>query len=47
MEDSSCKGYIDLAEVASVTPAKSMPGAPKKADDNSFIEVSLGLLLIL
>ncbi|XP_070199867.1 myotubularin-related protein 13-like isoform X2 [Littorina saxatilis] len=39
MEDSHCKGFIDLAEVESVQPVKSMPGAPKKADENSFIEV--------
>ena len=39
MEDSHCKGFIDLAEVVSVQPVKNMPGAPKKADENSFIEV--------
>ncbi|KAK7481835.1 hypothetical protein BaRGS_00026861, partial [Batillaria attramentaria] len=39
MEDSHCKGYIDLAEVESVQPVKTMPGAPKKAEENSFIEV--------
>nr|KAG5695682.1 hypothetical protein BaRGS_022359 [Batillaria attramentaria] len=38
MEDSHCKGYIDLAEVESVQPVKTMPGAPKKAEENSFIE---------
>lgn len=39
MEDSTCKGFIDLAEVESVQLIKNMPGAPKKADENSFIEV--------
>ncbi|XP_076471850.1 myotubularin-related protein 13-like isoform X2 [Babylonia areolata] len=39
MEDSNYRGFIDLAEVESVQPVKIMPGAPKKADENSFIEV--------
>ncbi|KAL8615600.1 hypothetical protein ACOMHN_026590 [Nucella lapillus] len=39
MEDSNFRGFIDLAEVESVQPVKVMPGAPKKADENSFIEV--------
>jgi len=38
-EDSHCKGYIDLAEVQSVTPLKNVQGAPKKADDNAFFEL--------
>lgn len=46
MEDSNCKGFIDLAEVESVQPVKSMPGAPKKADENSFIEVTLPITLL-
>lgn len=46
MEDSNCKGFIDLAEVESVQPVKSMPGAPKKADENSFIEVTLPFTLL-
>ncbi|KAH9519121.1 ARS-binding factor 1, partial [Bulinus truncatus] len=37
-EDPSCKGFIDLAEVESVTLMKNIPGAPKKNEDNSFIE---------
>ncbi|XP_050410421.1 myotubularin-related protein 13 isoform X2 [Patella vulgata] len=39
MEDSSCKGFIDLAEVESVIPQKNLPGAPKKAEENSFFEI--------
>ncbi|KAI4495975.1 hypothetical protein M0802_008190 [Mischocyttarus mexicanus] len=39
MEDSHCKGYIDLAEVVSVTPAAPMPGPPKKTDDKSFFDL--------
>ena len=38
-EDSHCKGYIDLAEVQSVTPLKNVQGAPKKAEDSAFFEV--------
>lgn len=39
MEDSHCKGYIDLAEVMSVTPAAAAPGPPKKTDDKSFFDL--------
>nr|CAD7573991.1 unnamed protein product [Timema californicum] len=39
MEDSHCKGYIDLAEVMSVTPAPPAPGPPKKTDDKSFFDL--------
>ncbi|XP_049836392.1 myotubularin-related protein 13 isoform X2 [Schistocerca gregaria] len=39
MEDSHCKGYIDLAEVVSVTPAAPTPGPPKKTDDKSFFDL--------
>ncbi|XP_011302109.1 myotubularin-related protein 13 isoform X1 [Fopius arisanus] len=39
MEDSHCKGYIDLAEVVSVTPASPTPGPPKKTDDKSFFDL--------
>jgi len=39
MEDSHCKGYIDLAEVVSVTPATPTPGPPKKTDDKSFFDL--------
>ncbi|XP_063236434.1 myotubularin-related protein 13 [Bacillus rossius redtenbacheri] len=39
MEDSHCKGYIDLAEVVSVTPAPPAPGPPKKTDDKSFFDL--------
>lgn len=39
MEDSHCKGYIDLAEVMSVTQAAPMPGPPKKTDDKSFFDL--------
>ncbi|KAJ8911049.1 hypothetical protein NQ315_004696 [Exocentrus adspersus] len=41
MEDSHCKGYIDLAEVMSVNPAPPAPGPPKKTDDKSFFDVSI------
>lgn len=39
MEDSNCKGFIDLAEVVSVQPIKNVQGAPKKSDENAFFEV--------
>ncbi|KAK9886900.1 hypothetical protein WA026_019158 [Henosepilachna vigintioctopunctata] len=39
MEDSHCKGYIDLAEVMSVIPAAAAPGPPKKTDDKSFFDL--------
>lgn len=39
MEDSHCKGFIDLAEVVSVTPAMSVQGAPKRADDKAFFDL--------
>lgn len=39
MEDSHCKGYIDLAEVMSVAPAVPTAGAPKKTDDKSFFDL--------
>lgn len=39
MEDSHCKGYIDLAEVVSVAPAAPTPGPPKKTDDKSFFDL--------
>jgi len=39
MEDSHCKGYIELAEVMSVAPAPPMPGPPKKTDDKSFFDL--------
>ncbi|CAH2010931.1 unnamed protein product [Acanthoscelides obtectus] len=39
MEDSHCKGYIDLAEVMSVTPAPPAPGPPKKTDDKAFFDL--------
>lgn len=40
MEDSHCKGTIDLAEVVSVTSVTPTPGAPKKVDEKAFFEVS-------
>ena len=40
-EDTHCKGFIDLAEVVHVASTKSAAGAPKKADDSAFFEVSL------
>ncbi|VEN53895.1 unnamed protein product [Callosobruchus maculatus] len=39
MEDSHCKGYIDLAEVMSVNPAPPAPGPPKKTDDKAFFDL--------
>lgn len=39
MEDSHCKGYIDLGEVMSVTQASPTAGAPKKTDDKSFFDL--------
>lgn len=39
MDDSHCKGYIDLAEVMSVSQANPTPGAPKKTDDKSFFDL--------
>ncbi|CAG5102004.1 Similar to sbf2: Myotubularin-related protein 13 (Xenopus laevis) [Cotesia congregata] len=39
MEDSHCKGYIDLAEVVSVNPAAPTPGPPKKTDDKMPLAV--------
>ncbi|XP_025829760.1 myotubularin-related protein 13 isoform X2 [Agrilus planipennis] len=39
MEDSHCKGFIDLAEVMSVTQALPTPGPPKKTDDKSFFDL--------
>lgn len=41
MEDSHSKGLIDLAEVMSVAPAICVQGAPKKADEKSFFDVSV------
>lgn len=39
-DDAHCRGFIDLAEVISVTPTKSGQVAPKRANDNAFFEVS-------
>ncbi|XP_023930025.1 myotubularin-related protein 13 isoform X2 [Lingula anatina] len=39
MEDSHCKGYLDLSEVTSVGTSKNFQGAPKRAEDNSFFEM--------
>lgn len=39
MEDSHCKGFIDLGEVVSVISAAPGPGPPKKADDKSFFDL--------
>lgn len=41
MEDSHSKGLIDLAEVMSVAPSTCVQGAPKKADEKSFFDVSI------
>ncbi|KAL5006472.1 hypothetical protein ScPMuIL_015278 [Solemya velum] len=39
MEDSNCKGFIDLSEVISVMQIRNVPGALKKADENAFFEL--------
>ncbi|CAG5054015.1 unnamed protein product [Parnassius apollo] len=39
MEDSHCKGFIDLAEVITVTQAPAAPGPPKKCDERSFFDL--------
>ncbi|KAJ8313207.1 hypothetical protein KUTeg_009240 [Tegillarca granosa] len=39
LEDSNCRGYIDMLEVVSVHPIKNVQGAPKKAEENAFFEL--------
>ncbi|XP_053616581.1 myotubularin-related protein 13 [Plodia interpunctella] len=39
MEDSHCKGFIDLGEVITVSQAAPAPGPPKKCDDRSFFDL--------
>nr|XP_018897778.1 PREDICTED: myotubularin-related protein 13 isoform X2 [Bemisia tabaci] len=39
MEDSHCKGFIDLAEVQSVNNAQAAPVPPKRTDDKSFFDL--------
>ena len=39
MEDSHCKGTVNLAEVESVSLVSPAPGPPKKVDDKAFFEV--------
>ncbi|XP_041365406.1 myotubularin-related protein 13-like [Gigantopelta aegis] len=39
VEDSNCRGFIDLAEVESVQPVKGFPGTSKKSEDNSIFEI--------
>ncbi|XP_076451110.1 myotubularin-related protein 13-like [Babylonia areolata] len=38
-EEGAVKGVMELSEVESVQSMKTLPGAPRKAEDNSFIEV--------
>ncbi|CAL4106684.1 unnamed protein product, partial [Meganyctiphanes norvegica] len=40
MEDSHCKGVIELSDVTTVTPSGPTPGAPKKVDDRAFFDVN-------
>lgn len=40
LEDSHCKGFIDLAEVVSVALTSWTQGAPKRADEKGFFDVS-------
>lgn len=40
MDDPSCKGFIDLADVVSVAPSAAVPpGAPKRFDEKTLFEV--------
>ncbi|XP_048526749.1 myotubularin-related protein 13 isoform X3 [Dendroctonus ponderosae] len=39
VEDSHCKGLIELAEVMSVSSTTPAPGPPKKTDDKSFFDL--------
>lgn len=58
MEDSHCKGFVDLAEVISVTPSLSVQaGMPKKAtnsttstatsDEKTFFDVSCNFHVLI
>ncbi|XP_021368098.1 myotubularin-related protein 13-like [Mizuhopecten yessoensis] len=40
MEDSSCKGYIELLDILSIQPIKNVQGAPKRSDENAFFEMA-------
>ncbi|XP_014253591.1 myotubularin-related protein 13 isoform X2 [Cimex lectularius] len=39
MEDSHCKGFIDLAEVVAVNQVPPAQGPPKKTDEKSFFDL--------
>jgi len=44
MEDSP-KDIIELKDVLAVAPMRSVPGAPKKAEDSAFFEVQLAAIM--
>jgi len=44
MEDNP-KDIIELKDVLAVAPMRSVPGAPKKAEDSAFFEVQLAAIM--
>ncbi|XP_064117811.1 myotubularin-related protein 13-like [Macrobrachium nipponense] len=39
MEDSHCKGIIELSDVNTVVASMPTPGAPKKVDEKAFFDL--------